>query len=452
MGDNLTRDRRLPAWLRKALVWAGAVTAIAGALSAVVALLPDPPAPLACHRYDASYNEAAIVEFSRRPPVARFRIDEKFEFWKQGDPVSLSEVTIAASPELMALERRLSSANNGDAKNSLFFVHAPGGSGKTPLMEYLRDRHALAYLNLTQLNEALKQGNAPWVTREPELQIAGKQVSWLPKLTGEAFEGGLDKFVARISGKAQDLSVGLLLDSIDEVHPDSVIPLLKLVAKWTAEHPTQVVIVAGRGEAFRGYLVETDYRAVQEIRIPSLYLGDEGLLKWYMGDYVAYKSRVAIPPSEELAQLDVGLRQLTAAHPFTTQYLYPAALANFAFEHVRYAKEDSHRLEALMFQTLIARNQRTHNRPSKQDGSWTLYRDALVQIARRYAPDKSGVFLVGAEDTACVKDGEKYAEVNVASVLMRSGLVDLNPVNVSQLEFLFWPRSLHRFLASGDLE
>lgn len=42
--------------------------------------------------------------------------------------------------------------------------------------------------------------------------------------------------------------------------------------------------------------------------------------------------------------------------------------------------------------------------------------------------------------------------MNVASVLMRSGLVDVNPINATQLEVRFWPQNLHLFLAQGKLE
>jgi anionic cell wall polymer biosynthesis LytR-Cps2A-Psr (LCP) family protein len=145
---------------------------------------------------------------------------------------------------------------------------------------------------------------------------------------------------------------------------------LETIAEWSKIYPDRIVIVAGRGEAFREYVIRNELRSVyNEIRIPNLYLGDESLMSWYVNDYVRfrYKSESDTSKVKRSSELLHGLKELIKKHSFTRNFLYPGSLGNFALDNVRYSNQDEQRLEALMFQTLIERNRKTHNRPGKGD-------------------------------------------------------------------------------------
>jgi len=457
MSEDLTKDRRLPKSIRWILLFGAVIAALAGAVKAVIEVWPKPPS-IPCKRLDRPADPGAIGNSTRTAQPARCSLERGFELWRDGKPAALAEVFIAASPELRQLESRLLSKTKAATKAagtvSLYFVHAPAGSGKTPLMDYFREKSGFAFVDLGVYRNELKAGSSKWAARETELRLIEKEVSWQPKLTASALEGGLEAFVKRVTGSNLKSSKGLLIDNLDEVHPDSSLQLLNSIKQYSIANPKRVIVVAGRGEAFRDYFVQNELRSVQEIRLPTLYVADDPMLTWYVDDYVAYKSGSSTPDPARRSELLNALRGLIKGHPFTRHFMYPGALGNFAIENVRYSDQNDRRLEALMFQTLIDRNKRTHNRPAKDDDiSWKLYKDALIQIARRYKPNaETGVFLVGTEDVVCVTDGQSFAEVNVGRVLMRSGLVDLTPVNVRYLEFMFWPRNLHALLATGALE
>lgn len=412
------------------------------------------PGPFPCMPITASLKSEKLKELSRASPRTTQLVDPGFKLWSAEGPAKFAELLIKASPNLQALESTIASDSRSTREPLLFFIYAPGGSGKTPLIEYLKQQR-LAYLNLTTLRRDLVRGEAQWTERASELRIHGVEISWM-RLKQGALDGNLDEVVTRLSGNASNLSKGLLVDSIDEIHPDSAVILLEFLEACAISNPQQLIVVAGRGEGFRDFLVKNDLRSSRAIRLPNIYVGEEPLLSWFVGDYIRYKKGATGMPvnPDDTRELVKGLGRLGEHHPFTRHFLYPGSLGNFAIDNIGYSDLDGHRLEALMFQDLLVRNRETHNRPILADTSaWILYRDTLIQIARRYVQDTpEGTFFVGPEDTVCVTDGKANFEVNVASVLMRSGLVDLNPINTRHLEFSFWPKDVHSFLADGELQ
>jgi hypothetical protein len=451
MAEDPTRHWRLTKWLRNAFSVTAVIALTTGAVKGVCEVPPpDPP----CQRLTSPADAQVLSSLATHEPSVTDPLSQSFALWNNGKPATLAATLIASSRELQQLERTLISDARPARSPAVFFLFAPAGSGKTALMNHLRERSKAAFINLARLKTDLDAGAGKWATRESELSLLGKEVSWQPKLTAKGLDGGFEAFVARVTGSKQDYSRGILVDSLDEIHPESAMEILKSIKQYSDSHPGTIVVVAGRGEAFRDYLVQNGIAQLQVIPVPNLYVGNNALLEWYVAEYVAFKARSDIPDATKSAKLFIGLRNLLQRHPFTRSFLYPGVLGNFAVENGSYSEANGHRLEALVFHSLIERNRTTHNRPAQDnDQAWKVYTDALIQIARRYHPDpNTGVFLIGSEDVVCVTDGQSFGDANVGRVLMRSGLVNLNPVNVKQLEFFFWPHNLHRFIAAGKLE
>ena len=431
------------------------ITVIGGAIKVVQEITPEEEEPVKCKLLDKPKDAKAVEKLAKTPPTQQFSLPTDFNFGDDANPVSISDVAIGASPVLQSIVNRLTTGARHPKGPQPYFLIGPAGSGKSHLMRHLK-KYGVAYANLSSLNKSLRKASHPLASKETDLKIGEQDISWLAKLTKDALSLNLEGLVAEVNGSEPDFSKGILLDSLDEIHPDSSRHILMKIHDYATSHPEKVVIVAGRGEAFRDYFVANNLREVPECAIPKMYVGNEPYMTWFINENVYYRLRDSNPSigtlESAVAELRENLASFLNAHPFARHYLYPGALGNFAVDNVRYSNEEPERLEALMFQTLIDRNKGTHNRPVKDDKAWGLYRDALIQVARKYVPNGNGVFLVGPQDTVCVKDGEFWWEVNVASVLVRSGLVDLNPVNVRYYEFMFWPKNVHRILANGQLE
>ena len=121
------------------------------------------------------------------------------------------------------------------------------------------------------------------------------------------------------------------------------------------------------------------------------------------------------------------------------------------YDHIDYS--DRRNLVALLFDSLVERNQEKHYRPAGTNAGhiWELYTSALEQIARKVSGqiDETGKFVLRDNETVCVMAGDTYVAVNAAETLNLSGLIDLDPFHRSHLEYRWFPLPLLEYVARG---
>ena len=96
------------------------------------------------------------------------------------------------------------------------------------------------------------------------------------------------------------------------------------------------------------------------------------------------------------------------------------------------------------FQSLLSRNKRTHNRPSREI---EVYAALLQAVAAAYDTNQQGEFTVDTTATVTHQTPGATYSVNTQELLDYSGVVNRSPLHQKPAVYSFEPLWLHRYLA-----
>jgi hypothetical protein len=261
----------------------------------------------------------------------------------------------------------------------------------------------------------------------------------------------------------------LIIDSIDEIHPDSARSLLVRIDDYIKEREEEGreggflrVFVLGRPEGFTDY-----YRITQGgvYKTRPVKLVGPKLKEQDKRDAVRSAARFVL--GAKAGEADEAVDNMTNnTLKFINSYNGPSKWLDESFENIaalndlvkvandvqgttlRKAEFDFE-LKEIFFQSLLARARASHNRPLWQTEK---YVELLVKIANRYdsRKDKNGCFLVTPTDSVEIRvtDGRGTHNLSycVESVLNRSGVAEIDSPNLYVPRYRFYPPWLHQHL------
>lgn len=428
----------------------GVVAAVIGTIAAIIAILP--PRTEECGE-KAFLSQAAYYRYSERnsnQPKAESL------YTSTGDPKNAGDVIIESSPELSALSEALRK-QQPFAPGQMIFLYGAGGSGKSAVIERLKNAPHTAIINVGERFRyvAASERVHPKTELRPELTIHGHVVSKMPALKDEVFAEGLESLF-----KAGDVNDNLseakniIVDSLDELYPPSSVRIIEAAMQYVSAHPDKNVLLAGRGETFRFYFENESYSSknFKPIHLKPMYVGNEPLLSWFVWQTLRFehtRNKISGPlPSKENASAVVKrLQELWKMYPELRDFMVTLSPANFVITHLE-ETNDPGQLTRLLYYRTAERNRERHYRPSQTDGAtWRLYNDTLEQIARIAVLRPDGSFLFPVQQTVKVKVNNQCVDINAAAVLNLSELADLEPFNKDHLIYRFFPRPFHKYLA-----
>jgi hypothetical protein len=268
----------------------------------------------------------------------------------------------------------------------------------------------------------------------------------------------------------------LIIDGIDEIHPESARSLLGRLEYHVNVRQKQDkngflrVFVIGRPEGFADY-----HKVPREppgkrlpIRLEPPDFRTTGDLETAVKSVVRYHNGlVAEPQGEAKKRLDCQVRatlENLEKNDFLRECAFNLAvlgeLAKLSAVELNFFKPwglsaaEKDRLEAMIFEFLLDRNRETHHRPLLMVRE---YERLFEDIAAKYSGevDTSGYFYVMPSDTVSVdvdvfvegKIQRHEATYRVVDVLNRSGVTVLDPVSLHVPRYRFYPSWLHRHLA-----
>lgn len=419
---------------------------------------------------------------------------------------SLKEFYFAANPEL---ERRLQTTveiheqrvNAADKTEHrvLTFITGPAGSGKSFFAARLKELLPTAtekvdLKDLYQKNWAsVTEVQADLVAESPEgdKQIVLSELRALKNDEHLGLSALLSEFVER--GK-----VFLIVDSLDEVHPNDNVKILEHLQDFVlnGSHPFLHVVVFGRPEAYWDYSrkmrhssatkpspEQLEFFQLQEPRLTTT--GDLLVACW---GHDVFQLRLRMTGSREMtfeeyeswdaagyrrgadfagvtfsgSSTEQGASSKINAHAHallktwsTQQPLIAACFSNLDMMNqllgltsaggVFDRKYDDQELRAKLFDLRLVRGTLTHGRPSgerKNSVALTnLYLKLLQAVAWEKAGeiDSAGYFVVDPTETVSVEYQGQKLQAYVHQVLERSGFAVMNSQNDNQRRFRFEP-------------
>ncbi len=242
----------------------------------------------------------------------------------------------------------------------------------------------------------------------------------------------------------------LLIDSIDEVHPDTakrfIDAIEKDVQEATAKARRRCAFVFGRAEGFGDYFSRSndERRRVLYLRSPE----------WRsVGDlHNLYKSFVSYTKKAYSDEVFQRLVHLTRELPYVLDSMKSLSLAIFLMERAYSSpRVEDGDIRGAMYRTILDRSSRTHGRPTLGSLHGRIYQGLLRAVADKYAhrveisPTDSelGYFEVKSTDVVHLKTGES---ASVWTVLDRSGFAESRPIDRTMRKYRFAPLWCQRYL------
>ncbi|MFL9458662.1 MULTISPECIES: ATP-binding protein [Nostocales] len=460
----------------KKFKWKGAVTVIVSVVSLIIAfmalvigqegLVPflkeinKPPCGLAIAYDQEKYKQVENTFFqnfdSRKQPAS-------LNLWQNnGSPRPLGEILISQSKELSSL-RDVIINNRIFSPNQLIFVYGSAGSGKSQVAKALKVGDSVALIELSELRYNRKEKIIhPMTQLEPDLIIGSVLVSQMADFRKEEKEKEFIQLLNDIAKKDVGDNTSIIIDGLDELHPNSSIYLLRVAREYIAKHSKKNIIFVGRGEAFRDYVEQyTDSKNYKDIEVKPLYLNNSQLLKWYIAEFLAFpeweKNPDFVPNVQEVETLFNEINDVVQQKPELRHFLQTTEPVNVLLRSARNKRYDVDEISSLVFKELLNRNTKTHNRPSTEltTEAAQLYHKALIQASRtlnskKRSNDGTVTAMVNKLDTLKVQHNQHCLEVEVYKVLNRSGVVNLNPFKENQLEYTFQPLTIQKFMAKRE--
>jgi hypothetical protein len=243
----------------------------------------------------------------------------------------------------------------------------------------------------------------------------------------------------------------IILDDLNELHDESVWPLLKeveaFISRQDEENPFVHVLVFGRPEAFALWLRQPRWYPPRSLQVPSPLEGPlyatSGDLELTYHDYLDYRRKP--PPSQD--EVDAFV-ELIADHSYLSYSIRVLAVRNFVIEASLGHMWSEADLKSAAYDSLIERNRQTHGRGEDHPIS---YEYLLEDIAARYLDQvgDDGFFVVDVQDRIEVHDqsGTRViGEVYVRDVLDRSGIATFERPESILTRYRFDPFWIHAHL------
>lgn len=388
--------------------------------------------------------------------------------WKQnGSPRPLGEILISQSKKLVPLRDAITNKRVLYSPNRLIFVYGSAGSGKSTVARQLAVGDSVTLIDLGKLRyNADESKTHPMTEPVTDLKIDNVEVSKMADLKPKEKEKEFIQLLTDIAkqdveNKTSIIDVenktSIIIDGLDELHPRSSTHILTLAREYLTKNSKKNIIFFGRGESFRGYIEKFGDSAVHEaIYVESLYLKERELRRWYIAEFLAYphlkENPDYVPNREEVDKILQQVTDIVNQKPELRYFLQTTEPANGLLRNLEY---DGEKLSEFEFLDLIKRNRKTHNRPSPEKSEfWPLYEQALIQAARTLKPEKRP----DGRITAIVKPFQrinlqhngKCVSIELSQVLDRSGVASLNPFNKTQLEYIFQPVTMQKFIAERE--
>ncbi|MFC1764760.1 hypothetical protein ACFL6U_22155 [Planctomycetota bacterium] len=254
--------------------------------------------------------------------------------------------------------------------------------------------------------------------------------------------------------------VFVLLDDLDEVHPDTALNILKSIEAYVQapDNPSTHFMVFGRPEAFGPWLTSADRTLTDSVTDqPILLFGPDyqttGDLDFRCQQYYQWKYQV------DGEHIPVGLcerfRAQLRRYPFLKSTIRPLSAGNFVLDdvivsHANTAPQKSiQEIREGLFHNFLARNATSHNRPGADDNIYTslLEKAAVFPLLNHRTLSPRGAFEVLATDTLDYHDPQGIKRtVRLQDVLSRAGVALLDPSDPPHTRYRFEPLWVHAHL------
>lgn len=264
----------------------------------------------------------------------------------------------------------------------------------------------------------------------------------------------------------------VLIDDLDEIHPDSSELLLKSIDTFLSKQEnTQKYflhfIVFGRPEAFATWLSHPHHQFPNNfkkfiVKGPGYtHTSDISLMS---SNYFLFRKNELKPDSIDDTLLDLIKNKPFLHHTYTNNL----ANGNFVISSIIGLDGSSDiAYKARLFEEFLIRNSESHNRPFEGKNG-KLYEYLLQNIAEKYSNkiDEQGYFEVNSNDfVPVIEDFQKQSydvlklqenkkctlkvhKFNIQQTLEYSGVVDVVPIDENIKKYRFAPFWLHEFLVS----
>ncbi len=274
---------------------------------------------------------------------------------------------------------------------------------------------------------------------------------------------GIEYLVKEFTSQAPNLRLDrliLIIDSIDEIHPDSAKSLLTRLDDYIKQRRNEDkgvelgkmgflrVFVVGRPEGFTDYyrIAQGGVSKTRPVRLKEPCFRSHDDLVCATRSVAQFNILGGEEDPRQRGQIKVltdNTISFARKHSWLKECFKNLSalgdLIRFSNIYVSGLKsprslEDDYELKEVFFQCLLARARSTHNRPTSRSQEYVqLLEEIACKFARGHQVDKEGYFLVTPNDL--VEIGVEFgkhtqtASYLVESVLNRSGVVDLDSVD-----------------------
>ena len=368
--------------------------------------------------------------------------------------MSEDQLTAAKATTLKELFEKLNSGILQAAQTSadrLVFVSGPAGSGKSFLVRVIQERfkpqtqvihlcHKVPRTHLCQNLDGIEYMEKAELTFGPDAKNRFNVMSFIKSFSAAAFFA---------SFKAGSI---VLVDDLDEVHPESAAFLLGEIAKFEKTSGSGAsAVVFGRPESFASFFTSAETNdfvpdaTVFSLKVPSYQTQHE--VDLLVDDWGHYEKTV---DAATIGKISAALYSYSQHYPWVRQSLRDIYLGNFLCE--RFGEKQVWKEEELkkeLVGRMFLRAHETHGRPQYQD---TMYKQLIIKTAadraRHVIVDTGnlyGFFPVGDESVEIDDSHGGKWEVHERDLLSLSGLAVLSPLNWESQRWQFSPSWVHGY-------
>ena len=253
----------------------------------------------------------------------------------------------------------------------------------------------------------------------------------------------------------------VIIDDLDEVHPDVAAIILRRVDDFILAGAPGAgsfihFLVVGRPEGFADWLADP-HRTEENNAILDMFTlaapryETAGDLDFRVRGYLDFSNQLAeVEATTGVVPYVESVTSGVDGNPFLTYSMGNLAVGNVAIEHTRPGADASEQpLKTALFDDILQRAADSHGRPEAGDALGPVYLRLLEDIAARYvAVGDDGSFEVASEDRQPVFDagGALLGEVQVRQALNHAGIAYLQSVNALSARYRFDPFWIHGHL------
>jgi hypothetical protein len=341
---------------------------------------------------------------------------------------------------------------SGSEERSLTFVLGQGGIGKSSLIRVLQNRQPeVRMVQLSQLRD--KAWTFKDICEEPKPDLTTTEspplvLSVMPAIRQE-ISNWLPTVMKRLGA---DLSKVLLIDDLDEIHPESAKRLLNELEDALRGRLNLGLIramVFGRPEAFIDYYNQPAKFDFSDILKIALSVPEDYNTQPFLD--AAVNSAIHLGKlSDHSSNVISNTVTVFRLHPELVASMANRTQSQYLIQAVAEGVTDSNEIKRSILNSLLQRAHDSHGRPLADNSA---YFDMFVQVAHMYAGqvDEDGFFQPSYQDYVIYPHDGRNLRVKVSALLNRSGLTLLEPAQFRSPKYRFEPFWLHRYLAEKAL-